>query len=153
MSHYEATIVWKRGEEKFTDNRYSRVHEWTFDGGARVPASSSPHSVPAPMSDIALVDPEEAVVAATSSCHMLWFLSIAAKGGFAVDQYTDRAFGVLSKNSDNQLALTRITLRPHTVFSGAQQPTAQQLEALHHQAHEHCSIAHSLKAEVVVELL
>lgn len=152
MSEYEATVAWHRGAQKFVDNRYSRVHEWAFDGGARVPASSSPLSVPAPLSDAANVDPEEAVVAATSSCHMLWFLSIAAKRGFTVDQYTDQAFGVLGKNSDNKIALTRITLRPQTVFSGAQQPTAEQLQTLHHQAHEQCTIAHSLRADVVVEI-
>ncbi|NMM26162.1 MAG: OsmC family peroxiredoxin [Glaciimonas sp.] len=152
MSEYEATIAWQRGTQKFVDNRYSRAHEWAFDGGARVPASSSPLSVPAPLSVAANVDPEEAVVAAASSCHMLWFLSIAAKHGFTVDQYTDRAFGVMGKNSDHKIALTRITLRPQTVFSGALQPTAEQLQELHHQAHEQCTIAHSLRADVVVEI-
>ncbi|MGV8893717.1 MAG: OsmC family protein [Burkholderiaceae bacterium] len=152
MSQYEATTAWQRGAQPFTDNRYSRAHEWVFDGGARVPASSSPLSVPVPLSDSAGVDPEEALVAATSSCHMLWFLSLAARQGYTVDRYTDRAFGVLGQNSDNQLALTRITLRPQTVFSGALQPTPAQLQALHHQAHSQCTIAHSLRAEVVVKL-
>jgi len=150
MSQYDATIAWQRGEQQFTDNRYSRAHEWVFDGGARVPASSSPLSVP--LSDPAAVDPEEALVAATSSCHMLWFLSIAAKRGYTVDRYTDRAFGVLGKNSDDRIALTRITLRPQAVFSGAQQPTPEQLAALHQQAHEQCTIAHTLRAEVMLEL-
>jgi organic hydroperoxide reductase OsmC/OhrA len=152
MSRHEATVGWQRGTQPFTDNRYSRAHEWAFDGGARVPASSSPLSVPLPLSDPAGVDPEEALVAATSSCHMLWFLSLAAQRGYTVDRYTDRAFGVLGRNSDNQIALTRITLRPQTVFSGAQQPTPEQLAALHHQAHEQCTIAHSLRAEVMLEL-
>lgn len=151
MSQFDATVDWQRGQQQFTDNRYSRAHEWAFDGGARVPASSSPLSVPLPLSDPAGVDPEEALVAATSSCHMLWFLSLAAKGGYTVDRYTDSAFGVLGQNSDNQIALTRITLRPQVVFSGAQ-PTPEQLSALHHQAHEQCTIAHSLRAEVVLEL-
>jgi organic hydroperoxide reductase OsmC/OhrA len=153
MSQFDATIGWQRGQQQFTDNRYRRAHEWAFDGGARVPASSSPLSVPVPLSDPAGVDPEEALVAATSSCHMLWFLSLAAKAGYTVDRYTDRAFGVLGQNSDNQIALTRITLRPQTVFSGTAQPTPEQLEALHHQAHEQCTIAHSIRAEVVLELL
>ena len=152
MSHYDATVAWQRGDQAFTDNRYRRAHEWVFDGGARVPASSSPLSVPVPLSDPAGVDPEEALVAATSSCHMLWFLSLAAKQGYTVDQYTDRAFGVLGQNSDNQIALTRITLRPQTAFSGTLQPTPEQLAALHQQAHESCTIAHSLRAEVVLEL-
>ena len=152
MSHYDATIAWQRGSQPFTDNRYSRAHEWVFDGGVRVPASSSPLSVPLPLSDAAAVDPEEALVAATSSCHMLWFLSLAASQGYTVDRYTDRAFGVLGQNSDKQLALTRITLRPQTDFSGTQQPTPAQLQALHHQAHQQCTIAHTLRAEVVLEL-
>ena len=152
MSHYDATIAWQRGSQPFTDNRYSRAHEWVFDGGVRVPASSSPLSVPVPLSDAAAVDPEEALVAATSSCHMLWFLSLAASQGYTVDRYTDRAFGVLGQNSDKQLALTRITLRPQTDFSGTQQPTPAQLQALHHQAHQQCTIAHTLRAEVVLEL-
>lgn len=153
MSQFDATVGWQRDQQQFTDNRYSRAHEWAFDGGARVPASSSPLSVPVPLSDPAGVDPEEALVAATSSCHMLWFLSLAAKAGYTVDHYTDRAFGVLGQNSDNQIALTRITLRPQTIFSGTLQPTPEQLEALHHQAHEQCTIAHSIRAEVVLELL
>lgn len=152
MPQYDATITWQRGQQKFIDNRYSRAHEWVFDGGTRVPASSSPLSVPLPLSDAAAVDPEEALVAATSSCHMLWFLSIAAKHGYTVDQYTDRAFGLLGTNSDGKIALTRITLRPQTVFSGARQPTPEQCDALHHQAHEQCTIAHSLRAEVTLEL-
>ena len=152
MSQVDATIAWQRGSQPFTDNRYSRAHEWTFDGGLRVPASSSPLSVPVPLSDPAAVDPEEALVAATSSCHMLWFLSLAAKQGYTVDRYTDRAFGELGKNSDQQPALTRITLRPQVDFSGARQPTPAQLDALHRQAHQLCTIAHSLKAEVVLEL-
>ena len=152
MSQFDATVAWQRCEQAFTDNRYRRAHEWLFDGGARVSASSSPLSVPAPLPDPAGVEPEAALVAATSSCHMLLFLSLAAKAGYTVDQYTDRAFGVLGQNSDNQIALTRITLRPQVVFSGAQQATPEQLSALHQQAHASCTIAHSLRAEVVLEL-
>lgn len=152
MPQYDATITWQRGQQKFIDNRYSRAHEWAFDGGTRVPASSSPLSVPVPLSDAAAVDPEEALVAATSSCHMLWFLSIAAKHGYTVDHYTDCASGLLGTNDDGKIALTRITLRPQTVFSGAQQPTPEQRDALHHEAHEQCTIAHSLRAEVVIAL-
>jgi organic hydroperoxide reductase OsmC/OhrA len=151
MHKYEATITWQRGEQDFSDNRYSRAHEWAFDGGTRVPASSSPLSVPLPMSDPAGVDPEEALVAATSSCHMLWFLSIAAKRGFTIDSYVDQAFAVMEKRSDGKVAITRITLRPRIIFSAERRPDAAELDAMHHEAHEQCFIANSLKSEVVVE--
>lgn len=151
MHQYEATISWQRGEQKFSDNQYSRAHAWTFDGGAQVPASSSPSVVPVPMSDPGGVDPEEALVAAASSCHMLFFLSIAAKRGFIVDSYVDRAYAVMGKAGDGKTAVTRITLRPHIVFAGGRQPDATELEALHHESHEQCFIANSLKSEIVVE--
>jgi organic hydroperoxide reductase OsmC/OhrA len=151
MHKYEATIVWHRGEQKFADNRYSRAHEWIFDGGTRVPASSSPSIVPLPMSDASAVDPEEALVAAVSSCHMLFFLSYAATRGFVVDAYVDQAFGVMKKNSEGRLAMTRITLRPKITFAGERQPSAEALQALHHDSHNQCFIANSLKSEVVVE--
>lgn len=151
MHRYEATVSWQRGSQPFTDNRYSRAHEWRFDGGARVAASSSPHVVPLPMSDAANVDPEEALVAATSSCHMLFFLALAAKRGFVVDTYADPAFGVMDKNPQGQVAMTRITLRPKIVFSGDRLPSAEEIAVMHHQAHEQCYIANSLKADIVIE--
>jgi organic hydroperoxide reductase OsmC/OhrA len=151
MHRYEARIAWQRGGAAFTDNRYSRGHEWSFDGGVTVPASSSPLTVKAPYSVAQAVDPEEALVAATSSCHMLWFLSLAAKRGFLVDRYTDEAFGVMEENADGKLAFTRITLRPRIEFGGAKRPAAAELAALHHEAHAECFIANSLKCEVVVE--
>lgn len=150
MHQYQATIRWNRGVQPFLDNRYSREHVWEFDGGARIAASSSPLSVPLPMSVAENVDPEEALVAATSSCHMLWFLSFAGRAGFIVDDYHDPAFGVMEKNSEGKVAITRIVLRPQIVFSGTI-PTPQQLAQLHHVAHENCYIANSLKADVVVE--
>jgi organic hydroperoxide reductase OsmC/OhrA len=152
MRHiYEATVTWQRGEQPFSDNRYSRAHDWAFDGGAHVAASSSPLTVPLPMSVAENVDPEEALVAAASSCHMLFFLSFAATRGFIVDSYTDKADGVMEKNAEGKVAITRITLRPHVVFSGARLPSPAELEALHHISHERCFIANSLKAETVVE--
>lgn len=151
MHTYEATVSWNRGDQGFVDNRYSRAHEWAFDGGLRIPASSSPSIVPLPMSMAANVDPEEALVAATSSCHMLFFLSIAAKRGFIVDEYVDSATGVMAKNSAGKAAITRITLRPKIVFSGALQPTSDELEAMHHESHDQCYIANSIKADVIVE--
>jgi len=151
MHQYEATVAWTRGEQVFSDNRYRRAHEWRFDGGARVPGSSSPLSVPLPMSDAAAVDPEEALVAAASSCHMLFFLDFARRRGFIIDDYIDRAVGTMEKNAEGRTAITRIVLRPTIAFSGARLPTAEELQALHHDAHEHCYIANSLNAEIVVE--
>lgn len=151
MSTYTARIRWQRGDQKFTDNRYSRGHTWKFDGGTEVPASASPHVVPLPMSVEAAVDPEEAFVAAVSSCHMLWFLSLAAKRGHVVDSYTDDAEGVMAKNAAGKVAVTKVTLRPLVVFSGANSPDRAALDALHHAAHEECFIANSIRSEVVCE--
>jgi organic hydroperoxide reductase OsmC/OhrA len=151
MSTYTANLLWERGDQDFAGQRYSRRHVWRFDGGAEVPGSSSPSVVPPPGSDPAAVDPEEAFVASLSSCHMLWFLAIAAKRGFVVDRYEDAASGVLERNPERRMAMTRVTLRPKIVFSGAKQPTAEELDAMHHKAHEECYIANSVKTEVVVE--
>lgn len=151
MAEYTTTISWQRNGAAFTDNRYSRAHRWTFDGGAEIPASSSPHVVPLPLSDPAGVDPEEAFVASLSSCHMLWFLSIAAKQGFVVDRYVDQAIGVMERDANRRLAITRVMLRPAIEFSGTTQPTPAQIQELHHRAHEECFIANSVKTEVVIE--
>jgi organic hydroperoxide reductase OsmC/OhrA len=151
MSNYTASLVWERGGQDFASQRYSRRHVWRFDGGAEVPGSSSPSVVPPPGSDPAAVDPEEAFVASLASCHMLWFLAIAAKRGFVVDRYEDAASGVLERNAARRFAMTRVTLRPKITFSGAKQPTAEELDALHHKAHEECYIANSVTTTVVVE--
>ena len=153
MAHeYRATVSWKRASsEPFTDNKYSRGHEWSFDGGVTVPASSSPSSVRLPYSKADAVDPEEALVAALSSCHMLTFLYLAAKGGYVVDSYVDDAVGVMTKNERGKLFVSKVALRPRIAFSGPKQPTATDLDALHHHAHEECYIANSVLTEVVVE--
>src|SRR3954454_18803467 len=153
MSHkYEARVTWSRqNAEKFTDNRYSRAHEWAFDGGITVRASSSPSVVPLPLSAADAVDPEEALVASTSSCHMLYFLFFAAKKGFVIDRYEDEAFGVLEKNEAGKMFISKITLRPKVAFVGDKTPSADELNALHHSAHEECFIATSLKSEITVE--
>lgn len=151
MASYHALTVWQRGEQKFTDNRYSRAHRWRFDGGIEVPASSSPHVVPLPMSVAEAVDPEEAFVAALSSCHLLWFLSIAARRGYVVDTYEDDAVGVMAKDAAGKLAMTVVTLRPRIVCSGEKIPDAATIAALHHEAHEQCFIANSVKSEVRIE--
>jgi organic hydroperoxide reductase OsmC/OhrA len=147
---FTAQVRWRRDGQPFTDNRYSRAHAWSFDGGASVPASSSPLSVPLPMSDAAAVDPEEALVAAASSCHMLFFLSLAAQRGFVVDSYADHAVGTLAARADGRKAMTRIVLRPAIAFAGAP-PLDAELAQLHHLAHERCYIANSLTTEIVIE--
>ena len=152
MSEYQAQIVWERSpDEDFLANRYSRRHQMRFDGGAVVAGSSSPHSVPVPMSDASAVDPEEAFVASLSSCHMLWFLAIAAKRRFCVDRYVDAAVGVMEKNAQGKVAVTRVTLRPEVTFSGDKRPTRADIENLHHTAHDECYIANSVKTEVLCE--
>ncbi|MDA0679416.1 MAG: OsmC family protein [Proteobacteria bacterium] len=153
MSQYEATISWQRGEHSFADNSYSRGHEWTFDGGLKVPASASPHVVPLPLSIAENVDPEEAFVASISSCHMLFFLSLAAKRDIVVDRYTDSATGVMEKRADGRIAMTRVILRPDARYSGEVLPTLRQLEDLHHRSHELCFIANSVLTEIVVEIV
>jgi len=151
MSHrYTARVSWSRDDAVFTDNRYSRAHLWEFDGGITVPASSSPNSVRLPFSRADAVDPEEALVAAASSCHMLSFLFVAAKRGVRVDRYEDDAVGVMTPDERGKLWVSRITLRPRIDF-GDTPPSAELLAELHHEAHEECYIARSLKTEIVVE--
>jgi organic hydroperoxide reductase OsmC/OhrA len=150
MAHeYRAEIVWTRDGAVFTDNRYSRGHVWRFDG-VEVPASSSPLSVRLPLSRADAVDPEEACVAALSSCHMLFFLSFAAKAGFVVDKYEDAAVGVMSKNEQGKLFVSKVTLNPAVAFSGPKRPSPEELDALHDHAHEECYIANSMRSEIVV---
>ena len=148
---YHASIHWERGAAVFTDNRYSRGHTWGFDAGLTVPASSSPHVVRVPYSVEAAVDPEEALVAAIASCHMLWFLSLAAGAGYCVDDYRDAAVGVMGKNAAGKIALLSVKLRPQIAFSGAKRPSAAQIDQLHHRAHEECFIANSVTTAITVE--
>lgn len=153
MSEHHAQISWKRQQdEAFSDNHYSREHTWQFDGGLTVPASPSPHVVPLPLSVEENVDPEEAYIAALSSCHMLVFLSIAAKRKYVVDSYTDNALGILEKNEAGRIAVTKVILRPHVVFSTERVPTLEQLEKMHHMSHENCFIANSVKTDIVTEI-
>ncbi len=153
MSEYTAVIAWTRNGAPFTDNRYSRAHRWSFDGGVEVPASASPQVVPAPLSVREAVDPEEAFVAALSSCHMLWFLSIAAGRGFVVESYRDEATGVMQKNAEGKLAMTSVTLRPEIVFGGDERPTTVQHAVMHDEAHERCFIASSVRTVVHCEAI
>jgi organic hydroperoxide reductase OsmC/OhrA len=148
---HTAMVVWERGDAAFVDNRYSRRHVIRFDGGAELAGSSSPTVVRPPLSDPSAVDPEEMFIAALSSCHMLWFLSLAAKEKFRVDRYEDEAEGVMEKNAEGKMAMTRVTLRPRVAFSGEKVPSADDLERLHHKAHEECFIASSVKTDVRCE--
>ncbi len=151
MATYTATIFWKNDSpESFAKNQYSRAHTWSFDGGVEVPASSSPHSVRLPFSVENAVDPEEALVASASSCHMLTFLWIAAKKGFLIDSYLDNAVGEMTADAGGKQWISKITLDPKIEWSGERLPTSEELAELHHLAHEQCYIANSIRSEVVV---
>lgn len=151
MSKYNVTVSWERQEANFTDNKYNRLHHWQFDGGEIVPASSSPQVVPTPLSDSSAIDPEEAFIASLSSCHMLWFLSIAAKRGFVVDKYNDKAEGLMGKNKNGKLAITEVTLRPHVKYLSSLTPGIEEDAEIHHEAHEKCFIANSVRTEIIVK--
>ncbi|HEX6376145.1 MAG TPA: OsmC family protein [Allosphingosinicella sp.] len=149
MADHLATIEWS-ADGGFREGRYSRAHRWRFDGGAVVPASASPQVVPPPLSDPAGVDPEEALVASASACHMLWFLHLARDAGLDVAAYRDDARGTMGKDERGRMAVTRIALRPEIAFAG-EAPDPEALARLHHEAHERCFIANSLRTEIVVE--
>ena len=151
MSEYTAQIAWQRDGQRFTDRRYRRAHEWRFDGGAVVAGSSSPQVVAVPMSDASAVDPEEAFVASLASCHMLWFLDIACRAGWVVDDYCDDASGLLAADERGRLAMTCVTLRPRVCFGGDHRPDAAQIRRLHDDAHKACFIANSVKTELRCE--
>lgn len=145
MSEHRVTVVWERTTDDFVYDSYSRSHTWEFEGGVRVPASAAP----AFFGSADRVDPEEAFVAALSSCHMLTFLAIAAKKRLVVDGYRDAAVGHLEKNEEGKLAVTRVILRPSVTFQ--EEPAPEVVERMHHKAHENCFIALSVKTDVRVE--
>ena len=150
MSTYTATIIWKSDSlDRFSKNQYTRGHAWEFDGGVTVPASSSPHAVRVPFSIEAAVDPEEALVASVSSCHMLSFLWVVSKNGFVAESYEDNAIGEMTTNDEGKQWISKITLDPQIVWSG-KAPTAEVLAHMHHEAHEVCYIANSIKSEIIV---
>lgn len=151
MSSYTARITWTRDGQEFLGNRFSRRHTMAFDGGIEIPGSSSPHVLPAPYSDPSAVDPEELFVASLSSCHMLWFLVIAVKRKFVVERYSDSAVGIMEKNPQGKLAMAMVTLRPRVEFSGERLPSREEVERMHHRAHEECFIANSVRTEVRCE--
>lgn len=150
MSQHTAVVEWVRAGQPFSDHSYSRAHDWRFDGGAVVRGSSAPTSVAPPLSDPTAVDPEEALVAALSSCHMLFFLALAAKAGFVIDRYRDAAVAALGRDDRGRMSITTVTLRPAIDWAG-QVPDAATLSGLHEQSHRLCYIANSIRAEVRVE--
>jgi len=152
MSEHTAIIEWTRNGQDHLAGKYSREHRWSFDGGASVLASSAPANVPVPLSNPAGVDPEEALVAAISSCHMLTFLRIAAQRGFQIDDYRDNAVGEMTLNARGKKWVSRVELRPTVAYSGDKRPTKADQEAMHHTAHEECFIANSVKTEIVVTI-
>lgn len=147
MGQHTAIVEWTRDGQGFTDGSYSRAHDWTFDGGAVVRGSSAP---PVPHSDLTAVDPEEAVVAALASCHMLFFLAFAAKAGLTVDSYRDEPVAELGRDERGRTSLVTATLRPRAVFAGAT-PDAGVIAELHERSHRYCYIANSLRTEVTIE--
>lgn len=151
MSEHKATIIWNRTNPEFTAGKYSRQHTWTFDGGITIPASASPSVVPPPWSNPAYVDPEEAFVAAVSSCHMLTFLHLASQQGFLVDSYHDEAIGMMSLNERGVPWVGLIRLRPQITYSGDKRPTPSDEQHLHHLAHDKCFIANSIDSKIEVE--
>jgi organic hydroperoxide reductase OsmC/OhrA len=150
MFEYKATIKWQRTSPDFLKGKYSREHTWSFDGGVTIPASASPAVVPAPWSNPAGVDPEEAFVASLSSCHMLTFLHLACKAGFQINSYEDEAVGRVTKNEKGVPWVSSVKLNPKIVYGGEKWPTPGDEERLHHLAHEHCYIANSVKTEILV---
>lgn len=148
MSEHKAIVRWTLESGEFQKGRYSRAHTWTFDGGVTVPASPSPAVVPAPWCDPGAVDPEEAFVASIASCHMLTFLWLASKAGLEVTSYEDEAIGTMTKNERRVPWVSRVVLSPK--IGWREEPTAEVLARLHHEAHEQCFIANSVKTEIVV---
>jgi len=151
MSQHTATLCWTSNGPDFIKGKYSREHTWTFDGGLTVPASPSPSVVPAPWSNAASVDPEEAFVASIASCHLLTFLWLASREGFQVDRYEDTAVGAMTKNERGVPWVSLVTLRPRIAWSGAKLPGPADVARLHHRAHEECFIANSVKTRITVE--
>ena len=151
MSEHKATIRWTQSQGDFLKGTYSREHTWTFDGGATVQASSSPAAVRVPFSNPANVDPEEAFVASLSSCHMLTYLYVASRKGFEISSYEDEAVGVMTKNERGVPWVSSVTLHPRITYAGSKMPTPEEVNQMHHAAHEGCFIANSVKTDVQVK--
>lgn len=150
MATYTANLTWMRGDDVFSDGKYSRAHEIAFDGGVTMAASSSPHVVKLPLSREDAVDPEEMLVAALASCHMLFFLDFARRAGFVIDAYNDKAEGVMGKDERGRIAVTQVRLNPVVIWSGDKEPAPEEVRELHHKAHEACFIANSFRGDIAI---
>lgn len=151
MSAYTATVRWERGDQPFTDGKYSRRHRISFDGGVGIDGSSAPGVVRPPLSAVDAADPEEMLVASLSMCHMLFFLDFARKAGLVVDVYEDAAEGAMGKDDHGRMAVTKVVLKPLIAWAAPRTPDADELGELHHKAHEACFIANSFRGEVTIE--
>lgn len=151
MAAYTATVRWERGDQPFSDGKYSRAHTVSFDGGVSIAGSSAPNVVRVPLSREDAADPEEMLVASLSMCHMLFFLDFARRGGFVIDSYVDNAEGVMGKDDRGRVAMTRVTLKPAIAWSGGTRPTAGDIAQLHHKSHDACFIANSFRGEIAIE--
>ena len=148
---YTAITTWtKAAAENFVDGKYSRVHQWNFDGGMNLNASASPHVVPVPMSDPAFIDPEEAFIASLSSCHLLFFLFYCSRQKYVVTHYEDRAEGLMGKGEDGKEQMLNVTLHPVVQFENDKAPSNEALSHLHELAHDSCYIANSVKTKVEI---
>jgi len=152
MSEHRATVRWEQSGGPFAKRQYSRAHSWSFDGGVTVPAAASPSAVPAQFTDPSAVDPEEAYVAAIASCHLLSFLPLAALAGFEVLRYEDEALGRMTKNERGAYWVSEVELHPRITWAPGRAPDAAREAALHHQAHDDCYIANSVRTEIRVSV-
>jgi organic hydroperoxide reductase OsmC/OhrA len=146
-----AKILWHRSpEEKFLDGNYRRVHNWILDGGMRIEASSSPEIIPMPMSDPSLIDPEEAFIASIASCHMLFFLSIAAKKKFIIENYEDNPEAIMGNNNEGKMAILSLILQPKVTFAGTNIPAEDNIKLIHELAHSNCFLANSIRTKISI---
>jgi organic hydroperoxide reductase OsmC/OhrA len=150
MPTYKAGIQWKRNGARFVDQKYQRIHTWTFENGLKLQAAASPHIVGASFTDTSVIDPEEAFTASVGSCHMLWFLSLAAGRGFVVNRYLDQSEGTLEKNSEGRMAMTKVLIQPVVSFDAENAPSEDVFLKLHQQAHRKCFIANSVKSDIEI---
>jgi organic hydroperoxide reductase OsmC/OhrA len=151
MAAHTAKVTWLRGDQPFTDGKYSRAHVIAFDGGVSIEGSSAPGVVRPPLSKVEAADPEEMLVASLSMCHMLFFLDFARRGGFVIDSYVDDAEGQLGKDDRGRMAVTKVTLKPAVAWSGEKRPTSAEVEEMHHKSHDACFIANSFRGEITIE--
>ncbi len=146
------SIIWHKGKEEiFLDGQYKRTHQWIMKGGMILNASASPEIVPIPMSDPALIDPEEAFLSSVSSCHMLFFLSIAARKKLVIDSYQDTPIAIMGKNENGKMAVQSITLQPKVVFGEGKAPNEKTLNRIHQIAHANCFLANSINTKITIQ--